>query len=569
MIKFFAKYYKPHIKLFLFDIVCAFVSAIIDLVYPVAINKIIDDFVPNRNLRFLFVWCIFLLIIFVVKSLLSYCMQYWGHIVGVRMQGDMRSDLFSHMQKLPLSFFDENKVGGLMSRLVNDLMDISELAHHGPEDLFISISLLIGSFILMVRINLPMTLIVFAFLPVGVSFVFYMHRRMMDNFSKIREETSRINSIIENSLSGIRISKSFVAEAYEQEKFEEGNEKFKRVRGGAYKAMGQFFSGTGLCLDILNLTALCAGGYYTVVGRITPGDFASFLMFVTMMVTPLRRLVMFMEQFQSGMSGFKRFTEIMEIEPEADSPNAIEIGDIEGDIEFKDVSFKYSDSNNVLYDINLTIKNGETTAFVGESGAGKTTLCHLIPRFYDVIKGEILINGKDIRNYKISSLRDKIGIVAQNVFLFTGTIKENIAYGAKNPSMEQIIEASKRADIHDYIMTLPDGYETYIGEHGTKLSGGQKQRISIARVFLKNPPILILDEATSSLDNATELTIQESLQELSKDRTTIVVAHRLSTIKNAENIVVLTKEGISEKGTHDELMARNGIYKGLYESQFS
>lgn len=568
MIKFFAKYYKPHWKLFAFDMVCAFTAAVIDLLYPVAINTIIDDFVPNRNLRLLFLCGIFLLLIFVVKAVLFYMMQYWGHIVGVRMQGDMRSDLFKHLQKLPLNFFDENKVGELMSRIVNDLMDISELAHHGPEDLFISVSLLIGSFILMLKINLPMTLIVFAFIPFGVMFVILMHKRMMDGFTKIRQETSSINAIIENSLSGIRVSKSFVAEDYEQQKFEEGNNKFVKVRGSAYKTMGQFFGGAGFCLDALNLTALVAGGYYTITGRITAGDFASFLMFVTMLVKPLNRLVMFMEQFQSGMSGFKRFTEVMNIETEKDREGATEIESIDGDIEFKNVSFKYSDSKNVLYNINLKIKNGETTAFVGESGAGKTTLCHLIPRFYDVIDGEILINGKDIRDYTISSLRNKIGIVAQNVFLFTGTIKENIAYGAINPTMDEIKEAAKKADIHDYIMSLPDGYETYIGEHGTKLSGGQKQRISIARVFLKNPPILILDEATSSLDNATEMTIQESLNELSKNRTTIVVAHRLSTIKNAENIVVLTKDGIKETGTHKELIEKGGFYTQLYNSQF-
>lgn len=569
MIKFFAKYYKPHMKLFVFDLFCAFFASLIDLMYPIAVNKIIDDYVPNNNIRFLVIWIVILFTIFIIRGLLNYWMQYWGHVVGVRMQGDMRSDMFKHLQKLPLSYFDENKVGSLMSRLVNDLMDISELAHHGPEDLFISLTLIIGSFIFMSHINLPITLIVFAFLPFAVAFALSMHTRMMNAFTKTREETASVNAVIENSLSGIRVSKSFVTEDFEQQKFDEGNKQFILARNKAYKVMGIFFSGSGFCIDILNLLALACGGYYTINGRISVGEFASYIMFVTMFVNPIRKLVMFMEQFQNGMSGFKRFTEILSIEPEKDSENAKPLKNISGDIVFDNVSFKYADSQSILENISLTIKNGTTTAFVGESGAGKTTLCHLIPRFYDVIKGQILINNENIQNYTISSLRGKIGIVAQNVFLFTGTIKDNIAYGCDNATMEQIIDASKKANIHDYIESLPDGYDTYIGEHGVKLSGGQKQRISIARVFLKNPPILILDEATSALDNTTEMLIQNSLQELSKNRTTIVVAHRLSTIKNANKIVVLTKDGVAEQGNHQELIKQNGIYKELYEAQFN
>ncbi|MEG1449099.1 MAG: ABC transporter ATP-binding protein, partial [Oscillospiraceae bacterium] len=438
MIKFFVKYYKPHKMLFAFDLLCAFFASLIDLMYPIAMNKIIDDYVPNKNIRFLVAWVVVLFVIFVLRAFLTYWMQYWGHVVGVRMQGDMRSDMFKHLQKLPLSYFDETKVGSLMSRLVNDLMDISELAHHGPEDLFISMTLIIGSFFFMAKINLPITLIVFAFLPFAVIFAVSMHKRMMAAFIKTREETATVNAVIENSLSGIRVAKSFVTQQHEQEKFDQGNQKFIHARNKAYKVMGQFFSGSGLCIDMLNLIALAAGGYYTIIGRISVGEFASYIMFVTMFMNPIRKLVTLMEQFQNGMSGFKRFTEILDVEAEKDIEGAKNLEEISGDIVFDNVSFKYPDSQNILDNINLTIKSGATTAFVGESGAGKTTLCHLIPRFYDVIQGEIKINDENIKNYTLSSLRGKIGIVAQNVFLFTGTIKENIAYGSDNATMEDI-----------------------------------------------------------------------------------------------------------------------------------
>ena len=569
MIKFFAKYYKPHKKLFFFDLFCAFVASVMDLAFPVAISLVIDDYVPNGNVRFLIIWGVVLVALYVIKSLLSYWMQYWGHVIGVRMQGDMRRDLFKHFQKLPLSYYDENKVGSLMSRIVNDLMDISELAHHGPEDLFISITLILGSFGFMAAMNLPITLIIFAFLPFIFLFALGLRKRMLKAFTKTRERISGVNAGIENSLSGIRVSKSFVTESYEEERFQKENKEFKQARNSAYKVMGHFFAGTGFFIDLLQVVALMAGGLYTIGGDITIGDFTAYLLFVNMFAAPIRRLVNFTEQFQNGMSGFRRFAEIMEVEPEKDNPNAKELTDTTGDIVFKDVTFQYEENQDILNHLDLIIKNGKTTALVGESGSGKTTLCHLIPRFYEVLQGEISINNHNICDYTMASLRQNIGIVAQTVFLFTGTIRENIAYGSSNATMADIEEAAKKANIHDHIMSLPDGYESDIGEHGLKLSGGQKQRISIARVFLKNPPILILDEATSALDNATEILIQNALNELSKNRTTIVVAHRLSTIKNADNIVVFTQDGIGEQGTHDQLLAQDGVYANLYQSQFS
>ncbi|MEW9095825.1 MAG: ABC transporter ATP-binding protein [Clostridiaceae bacterium] len=567
MVRDFMKYYKPHKKLFIVDLICAFFVAICDLFYPMITRNIINDYVPNKKLNFLIIWSVVLLVIYLVKKGLNYFLQYWGHVVGVRMQADMRRDIFKHLQKLPFKFFDENKTGIIMSRIVNDLMDISELAHHGPEDLFISIVMLIGSFIVLCTINIPLTIITFAFIPVLVIFAIKKRIKMDEAFTETRVKIGEVNASLENSIAGTRVSRAFVSTDYEVEKFEKDNNNFRVAREYAYKAMAEFFSGMNFIVDFLNLAVLALGGYFTYLGKINLGDYVAYLLYISMFMNPIKKLINFVEQLQSGMTGFKRFCEIMNEEVEEDSPEAIEIDDVKGDIVFNNVSFKYDDEEGrVLNGINLNIKSGKTIALVGPSGGGKTTLCNLIPRFYEVDSGKITIDGTDISAVTRESLRKHIGIVQQDVFLFTGTILENILYGDPDATEDEIVQAAKRANIHDYIMSLPEGYDTYIGEKGLKLSGGQKQRLSIARVFLKNPKILILDEATSALDNATELMIQNSLEELAKGRTTLIVAHRLSTIKNADEIIVLTPEGIKEKGSHEKLINQEGIYASLYNA---
>ncbi len=457
-----------------------------------------------------------------------------------------------------------------MSRLVNDLRDVVELAHHGPEDLFISAVMLIGSFILLLRINLKLELIVFAFIPLIIAFVLLKRVRMENAFRKVRRKIADINAYLENSISGIRVAKAFTNEEYEIKKFNESNDEYKESRKESYKVMGEFLAGIGAATNILDLVVITVGGYFVYDGSITVGDLFAYTMYISYFMQPIRRLANLMQQLQEGMTGFERFVEIMEIRPDiVDKEDAVELKDVKGHIEFKNVTFSYTNGEDtVLSNVNMDIEPGKTVALVGPSGAGKTTLCHLIPRFYDINDGKILIDGIDIRDIKLESLRKNIGIVQQDVFLFTGTIKENIAYGDPSKSDEEIIEAAKKASIHDFIMTLPNGYDTFIGEKGVKLSGGQKQRISIARLFLKNPPILILDEATSALDNQTEIMIQESLEKLAEGRTALVIAHRLSTIKNADEILVLTNEGIEERGSHEKLLEKNGIYSQLYKSQF-
>ncbi|WP_368260223.1 ABC transporter ATP-binding protein, partial [Clostridium paraputrificum] len=516
----------------------------------------------HGELRVIGVFAVTLIILFLIKAGCGYFMQYQGHVVGVRMQGDMRRKVFNHLQKLPNTYFDNTKTGDIMSRIINDLQDISELAHHGPEDLFISIVMLIGSFIVLSSINLTLTLIIFAFIPIIVIFTMYQRKRMNKAFLKTRVETGKVNAGLENSISGIRVSKAFVTHDYEEEKFEEGNKSFMNAREGAYKIMAQYFSGANFSLDILNYVVLIAGGIYTFNGSITVGDFTAYLLYIKVFMDPIKKLINFMEQFQSGMTGFQRYVEILAEDREKEKKDAIELKDVKGKITFKDTYFSYED-NQILNGLSIEIEAGKTLALVGPSGGGKTTFCNLIPRFYDIDKGDILIDDKSIYDVTLSSLRENIGIVQQEVFLFTGTIKDNIRYGNMEASDEEVYEAARKANMHDFIMSLEDGYDTYIGERGVKLSGGQKQRISIARVFLKNPPILILDEATSALDNTTEYYIKKSLDELAKGRTTIVVAHRLSTIRNADEIIVLTDKGIEERGTHEELMNIEGIYKKL------
>lgn len=564
MLKEFVKYYKPYKKLFILDLLAAFLFATCNLVYPMITRNIMDEVIPNKNLQMLAVFAIVLIGIFILKAGLNYFMQYWGHVVGVRMQADMRSYVFTHLQKLPNTYFDNNKTGVTMSRIINDLMEVSELAHHGPEDLFISIIMLGGSFVILLGVNVELTLMIFAVLPFVLWFAIAQRKKMNNAFMETRVKTGDVNATLENSIAGMKVTKSFCTENEELEKFSQSNNIFKHAREGAYKVMAEYFSGMNLFMDILELIALVAGGYFTYLGRITLGDFAAYILYVKMFIEPIKKLINFTEQYQSGMTGFERFNEIVNHETEKEVKNPVELKDVKGDIEIENVSFTYEDETQVLNGLSLSIEAGKTVALVGPSGGGKTTLCSLIPRFYEFEQGDIKIDGKSIRNVSLKSLRRNIGVVQQDVFLFTGTIKENILCGNPNASDKEVIDAAKKARIHDFIETLPDGYDTYIGERGVKLSGGQKQRISISRIFLKNPPIIILDEATSALDNVTEREIQESLEELSKDRTNLVVAHRLSTIKNADEIIVLTDKGIEERGTHEELINKEGVYSRLH-----
>lgn len=570
MLKSFIHYYKPHWKLFVFDMVCALVAASCDLMYPVISRNIINTYIPDKNLRLILTWCVALLVIYLVQAIMQYFMQYQGHVVGVRMQADMRRDVFEHLQKLPFSYFDEHKTGVIMSRIVNDLMDISEFAHHGPEDLFISLVSVVGSFIILCTINIPLTLITFAVLPFLILFVVKKRTAMTIAFRKNRIEIAEVNASLENSIAGVRVARAFTGEQEEAKKFDENNQRYVTVRERAYRVMAEFFSGTNFLTSLMNVVVLTGGGYCVYRGVINVGDMVAYMLFINMFVNPIKKLIQFVEMFQNAITGYTRFQELMNIEVEQEEPDAVDLKDVRGEITFDNVSFQYNEGKEVLSNISMTFPQGEMVAIVGPSGGGKTTLCHLIPRFYEITQGSICIDGQDIRKVTRRSLRSKIGIVQQDVFLFTGTIFDNIAYGKLGASREEVYEAAKKANIHDYIMSLPEGYDTFVGERGVKLSGGQKQRISIARVFLKNPLILILDEATSALDNVTENYIQDSLDELCKNRTTIVVAHRLSTIKNADEIIVMDRDGIQERGTHTQLLEKdNGIYRELYEAQFA
>lgn len=573
MIKKFCKYYKPHMRLFLIDMFCAFLVSLCNMFYPVIARSIINDYVPNKKIRLLVVWCISLLLIYLIKAGLNYFIQYWGHVVGVRIQGDMRKELFSHLEKLPFNYFDENKTGNIMSRIINDLQDISELAHHGPEDIFLSLLTLIGACILMVlTVNPWLALIVFSIIPFIILYAIITRKGMQKAWKKMREETGAINSQVESSISGIRVSKAYTAYDEEMKKFEKTNESFKNARARAYKQMGIFGSGMGFFTDFLYLLVLFSGGIFFYKGIIDIGDFTAYILFITMIISPIKTLISIFEQIQNGMTGFARFQEVLNIPIEEEKKDAMVLDSFEKDIRFNDVVFSYNkndgEGKEVLNHVTFELKKGETLALVGPTGAGKSTICHLLPRFYEIDGGSITIDNNDIRDLTRYSLRKNIGIVAQDVYLFSGTIYENIIYGKFDATMEEVIEASKNANIHDFIMSLDDGYNTYVGERGVKLSGGQKQRISIARAFLKNPPILILDEATSALDNATEVQIQKALETLSYGRTTIVVAHRLSTVKNADKIIVINTNGIEEEGTHDELIKKCGTYSTLYQYQF-
>ncbi|MFY9495870.1 MAG: ABC transporter ATP-binding protein [Halanaerobiales bacterium] len=569
MVREFARYYRPHWKLFILDITCAFLLAIADLVYPYMSRLFIDIYIPDRNLNMMLKMSFFLLLVFIIRYILQYIVTYWGHVLGIRMEADMRKDLFSHLQTLSLKFYDNNRVGYLMSRIVNDLNDISELAHHGPEEIFISVITLLGSFIIMLSMNWVLALSTFLMVPIMIVFVMKLRGKMYQRFLDNKIKIAEVNSQIEESLSGIRVVKSFTNEDYEEEKFDLGNNRFRQSRENAMEAMAQFNSGINFFNNMIELITIATGGYLVYLNRLTVGELVAFLIYVNMFMRPIRRIANLNEQYQRAMTGFGRFQEILAVKPDiVEEENPLVLKDVRGEIEYRNVSFSYDNDSQVLEDINLKIKSGETIAFVGPSGAGKTTLCNLLPRFYEINKGAILLDGIDIRDLSLKSLRANIGIVQQDVFLFNGTIRDNIAYGKPGATDEEIVEAAKKAAAHDFIMELSNGYETEIGERGVKLSGGQKQRISIARTFLKNPPILILDEATSSLDNESERVIQQSLDQLAKGRTTLIIAHRLSTIQNADRIIVLAEEGIVQEGTHNTLINSKGLYRDLYLSQF-
>jgi len=568
-LKRFISYYKPYKGMFFMDMFCALILSGIDLAFPYLVNYLMDEVYekrPYNMLQIIFLTGAGLLVLYIVRYFCQLYITSAGHIMGARMESDMRRDLFNHLQKLSFSFYDNANTGKLMSRITNDLFDISELAHHGPEDIFISLVKIVGAVIIMFTMNVRLTLILLALLLLIIVFAASYNIKMRAVFAANRQKIALVNARVQDSLAGIRVVKSFSNEEIERMKFEDGNRQFLETKEDSYTIMGRFFSGNQMIQGILYLSVLVIGGYFLSINSITTSNLIAYILFINVFLNPIDKLVNFTEQFQRGMTGFDRFLEILNTEPEiTDSPDAVELKDVEGEIQFHNVSFSYNDKNDVLRNINLTIKKGQTVALVGPSGGGKTTFCSLIPRFYEVNEGSITIDGKDIRSLTLESLRRNIGMVQQDVYLFTGTVRDNILYGKPDASYEDVIRAAKLANAHDFIMELENGYDTFIGERGVKLSGGQKQRISIARAFLKNPPILILDEATSALDNESERLIQESLDELAKGRTTLIIAHRLSTIKNADNIVVLTSNGIEEQGTHRELMEKGGIYATLHK----
>lgn len=569
MIKQFISYYKPHKWLFILDMVAATFIAATDLIFPQITRTFINDILPNNDMERLVKVAIAMFFLYIFRFVMDYVVGFYGHLLGVKMEYDMRKDMFSHLQKLSFKYYDETKTGHIMSRLVNDLNEISELAHHGPEDIFISGLMLLGSFGLLLNVNVKLTLIVFTVVPFLVLFAVFYNSKMRRTFRQMREKLSDINAGLEDSISGVRVVKSFTNEDYEEKKFDEGNNAFKKLRTRSVRQLGIFSGGINFFSNILNLVTLAFGGYFLYLRKINTGDLFAYIIYMGIIIQPVKRLANFVEQFQRGMAGFRRFSEVMAIAPDIiDKENAEELRDVKGTVEFQDVAFSYGDREAVLKNINLMVDEGQTIAIVGPSGVGKTTMCNLIPRFYELSSGGIYIDGKNIQEVTMESLRGNIGIVQQDVFLFSGSVYENILYGNLEATKEEVIEATKKANAYEFIMDMPNGFDTYIGERGVKLSGGQKQRLSIARMFLKNPPILILDEATSSLDNKSEAVIQESINELAKDRTTFIIAHRMATIRNAERIIVLTENGIEEDGTHTELMKKRGEYFKLYNSQF-
>ncbi|RFB12592.1 ABC transporter ATP-binding protein [Bacillus sp. HNG] len=570
MLRRFFTYYKPHRTLFLIDFSCAVIVAILELAFPLAVQWFIDSLLPTNNWSAIVWVSIGLLVLYLVSSGLQFIVGYWGHKLGINIETDMRQQLFQHVQRQSFRFFDNTKTGHIMSRITNDLFDIGELAHHGPEDLFIAIMTFIGAFWIMLTINVKLALIAIIVVPFLIWLIAFSNVRMNRAWKAMYSNIADVNARVEDSVAGARVVQSFTNEEYEISRFKVDNRKFRRSKLSAYKVMGSTSAGIYLMTRLFVLIVLVVGAWLSFNGDLTYGELVGFVLYVNVLFKPIDKISALLELYPKGMAGFKRFTELLDMEPEVeDAKDAVAVPSLRGDIVFDHVTFGYDEKQgSVLKDINLKVHAGETVAFVGPSGAGKTTICSLIPRFYDVDGGAISIDGMDIRKMTKQSLRSQIGIVQQDVFLFTGTLKENIAYGMLGATDEQIKEAARRAHLEDFIAGLPDGYETQVGERGLKLSGGQKQRIAIARMFLKNPPILILDEATSALDTETEQIIQKALTELSKNRTTLVIAHRLATIRNADRIVVVTEDGIAEQGGHDELLEKGGIFANLHQVQY-
>ncbi len=564
----FLSYYRPHLKLFILDMVCALGIALVDLAFPAVSREALNTLLPQSLYAAFFTVMAVLLGAYVLRAAMQFIVSYWGHMMGVRIEADIRRDLFGHMQDLSFSFYDKNRTGQLMSRATSDLFEITELAHHGPEDLFISAVTLIGAFCLMVRIQWKLALIVFAVVPIFIVFTIVQRRRMMKASVEVKQTMAGINGQLESSISGMRTAKAFASEDQEDEKFRASNEQFKGAKRGYYQAMATYHAGLEFVLPVMNVLTVAAGGFFIMRGELDFVDLVTFTLYISTFLTPVRKLAAFVEQFLNGMAGFKRFVELMRVEPAVkDAPDAREMEAARGDILVEDVSFHYEDGPAVLDHVSIHIPQGETVAVVGPSGGGKSTLCQLVPRFYDVTGGRILVDGQDVREVTQRSLRRSIGIVQQDVFLFAGTILENIRYGRPDATEAEVVDAARRAEIYDDIMAMPGGFQTYVGERGVMLSGGQKQRVSIARIFLKDPPILILDEATSALDSVTEARIQSAFDELARGRTTLIIAHRLSTIRSANRIIVVDENHILEEGTHQELLEKGGEYAQLYNAQ--
>lgn len=568
-LKLFFSYFKPHKGLFILDMCCAALIALVELAFPVLTRYTINELLPGNLYKAFFSMIAFMAGIYMLHTIANYLVTYLGHLFGVKVESDMRRDLFAHVERQSYTFFDNNRTGHIMSRITHDLFEITELAHHGPEDVFISVATLIGSFVIMLSIRWELAVIVFSVLPISIVYVMMSRKTLNGRSRVVKERTAAINANIESSISGARVTKVFTNEDFENEKFGEENNTYVEAKGSFYKTMAAFHSKIIFITNSMNVLVLAVGGYLIMNGRMNLADLIAANLFVSTFVQPIRRLSLFVEQYTVGMAGFRRFVELMNTHYETpELPGAEELPPVQGFIQYNDVSFSYNNSNKILDKVSFSVEPGQKVAFVGPSGGGKTTLCHLLPRFYEISGGSITIDGKDIRTVTVESLRRQIGLVQQDVFLFAGTIRENIAYGKIDATEEEIQAAAKRADIHDAIMKMPQGYDTVVGERGMKLSGGQKQRISIARIFLKNPPILILDEATSALDTSTEIKIQKAFDDLSVGRTTLVIAHRLSTIKNAQKILVVTDEGIVASGSHEELLSQGGLYKSLYEAQY-
>ncbi len=551
---------------------CALAVSGVDLIFPLLTTNLLEKGIKNEMGVAIDVIIKIAIIMVALRIIEYFCQNYitaWGHIMGAKMEFDIRSDLFSHLQKLSYNYFDNTKTGQIMSRIVNDLFDITELAHHGPEEVFISVIKIFGAFIILMTVDIKLTLIIFAFIPFMMAFAYYYNNKMRSVFKRNKQKIAEVNAQIEDSIAGIRVVKSFSNEELEKVKFYKGNSEFLDTKTESYSYMGRFFSGIKLFDGIIYIAVAIIGALFIKSGAIGTLELVTYLLYINTLLIPIRKLIDFTEQFQKGMTGFERFLEIMDIEPDIkDKEDSIELGEVQGEVIFDNVSFKYDEGVHVLNGVDLTLKPGETVALVGPSGGGKSTICNLIPRFYDVTDGSIKIDGIDIRDIKLESLRKSIGIVQQDVYLFAGSIMENIRYGRPDATDEEVIEASRKANSDEFIEAFEVGYDTYVGERGVKLSGGQKQRISIARVFLKNPPILILDEATSALDNHSEKVVQQSLEKLANNRTTFIIAHRLSTIRRAKSILVLTDNGIEERGSHEELIKQDGIYASLYNAQF-